>query len=101
MRLTRQEKEKLKRELVSCFENEPEIQKIVIFGSSVTTDSPHDIDIAVFQDSKQHYLPLALKYRRITRAVSRRIPVDILPIKPGATGIMCDEIARGEVIYER
>ena len=101
MQLTGREKEKLKRELAMCLKNEPEIQKIVIFGSFIATDSPHDIDIAIFQNSDQPYLPLALKYRRITRAVSRKIPLDILPLKSGASGFILEEIAQGEVIYER
>lgn len=101
MRLSKKEKENLKSELVGCFKNEPEVQKVIIFGSFVSHNSPNDIDVAIFQNSKQPYLPLAIKYRRMARAVSSRIPIDILPIKAEAKGAMMEEILSGEVIYER
>ena len=101
MKMSRQEKEKIKIDLATCFMNEPEVKKVVIFGSFVTAENPNDLDIAVFQDSNESYLHLALKYRRITRLMARRIPLDILPLKAGATGIMLDEISRGDVIYEK
>ena len=37
--------------------------------------------VAVFQDSTEPYLPLALKYRRKTCAIAQRIALDILPLK--------------------
>ena len=101
MKLTHKEKEILKIELANCLKGEPEVQKVVVFGSFVTAENPHDLDVAVFQDSKESYLPLAMKYRRITRFIARRIPLDILPLKTGATGIMLEEISRGDVIYEK
>jgi hypothetical protein len=65
-------------------------------------DDPHDLDVAVFQDSNEKYLPLAMKYRRKIRDVARIIPVDILPLKDGVEGDMfLDEVELGEVIYER
>jgi predicted nucleotidyltransferase len=102
MTLTLQEKEFFKRELVASLRDEPEVIKIVVFGSFLTARDPHDIDIAIFQNSDLAYLPLAMKYRKKTRLISRRIPLDILPIKIGAQpSVMLDEIARGEVIYEK
>ncbi len=59
------------------------------------------MDLAIFQDSQEGYLPLAMKYRRMARSVSRQIPLDIVPIRIGARGPMLDEIACGEVIFER
>ena len=62
----------------------------------------NDLDIAVFQDSEEKHLPLALRYRKNIRSVSSRIPVDIVPLK---TGIKDDpfieQIEKGETIYER
>ena len=102
MRLNEQEKSTLKRELVHCLETEQEVQKIVIFGSFLHADNPHDLDVAVFQDSTEPYLPLALKYRRKTRAIAQRIALDILPLKFQAQDDpFLEEIAKGEVIYER
>lgn len=83
-------------------QDEPEIRKIIIFGSFVKSDSPNDIDVAVLQNSSESYLPLALKYRKKVRKMSMKLPVDIIPLRPGTLkGVMGDEISRGEVIYER
>ena len=102
MHLSETEKNTLKRELAASLSSEPEVVKIVVFGSFVTAKKPNDLDVAVFQNSNQPYLPLALKYRRKTRSIAKKIPLDILPLKPGARdNSMLDAIAQGEVIYER
>jgi len=102
MILTSQEKELLKKDLVESLRDEPEIMKIMIFGSFLATLEPHDIDVAVFQNSDLAYLPLAMKYRKKTRSISRRIPLDILPIKIDLqNSAMLEEIAKGEIIYEK
>ena len=102
MTLTSQDKENLKKELAATLSEEPEVTKVVVFGSFLNASDPHDLDVAVFQDSDQAYLPLAMKYRKKTRMIRRRIPLDIFPLKSGAAAnLMLDEIARGEVIYER
>lgn len=100
--LTEQQKQLLKHRLVSSLKTEPEVCRIVIFGSFATSDDPHDLDVAIFQDSDEKYLPLAMKYRKKTRDIARMIPMDILPLKAGVKGdTFLDEIDRGEVIYER
>jgi hypothetical protein len=102
MRLNAQEKNILKRELVDCLRTEKEVQKIVVFGSFFYSDNPHDLDVAVFQDSTEPYLPLALKYRQKTRPIARRIPLDILPLKSWILDApFLAEVAKGEVVYER
>jgi predicted nucleotidyltransferase len=102
MQLNEQEKSALKRELVRCLQTEQEVRKVVIFGSFLYTDNPHDLDVAVFQDSAEPYLPLALKYRRKTRAIAQRIALDIVPLKFQAQDDpFLAEIAKGEVVYER
>ena len=53
MRITLQQKNDLKHKLISCLKNDKEIVKVVIFGSFVDSDNPHDIDMAVFQDSSE------------------------------------------------
>ena len=99
---TEQEKESLKHRLVGSLKTEREVCRIVVFGSFINSDDPHDMDVAVFQDSDEKYLTLAMKYRRKTRDIARVIPMDILPLKAGIQGeIFMDEIERGEVIYER
>jgi hypothetical protein len=100
MGLTAQEKNVLKRELVDCLRAEKEIQKIVVFGSFLYADNPHDLDVAVFQNSTGPYL--ALKYRQKTRSIARRIALDIVPLKSWtADDPFLAEVAKGEVVYER
>jgi len=99
---TEQEKELLKLRLVCSLKKEREVCRIVIFGSFVNSDNPHDMNVAVFQDSDEKYLPLAMRYRKKTREIARLIPMDILPLKAGVEGeTFLDEIERGEVVYER
>ena len=99
---TEQQKQSLKQELASCLKAEPEVCRIVIFGSFLNASEPHDVDVAVFQDSDEKYLPLAMKYRRKTRDIANRIPLDIIPLRADAQGgFFMDEIRQGEVIYER
>lgn len=99
---TGQQKELLKRELVSSLKSEKEVRRIVIFGSFLNSTDPHDLDVAVFQDSNEKYLPLAMKYRKKTRQIARSITLDIIPLKAGArSDFFLDEIERGETIYER
>jgi uncharacterized protein len=96
------EKSEIKKELASSLKSEKEINKIVVFGSFLHSENPGDIDVAIFQDSDESYLDLAMKYRRLTRSVSRRIAVDIIPIKPAARAhSFLSEIESGELIYER
>jgi hypothetical protein len=96
------QKEMLKRDLVSCLADDTEIQRIVVFGSFVTSQTPADMDVAVFQNSDAPYVPLAMKYRRQTRSVGRRIPLDIIPIRADASiGTFLKEIESGETVYER
>jgi len=99
---TEQQKQSLKQQLVILLETEKEVCRIVIFGSFLSSHEPHDIDVAIFQDSDEKYLPLAMKYRKKTREIARRIPLDILPLKAGVRDeTFMDEIEQGEVIYER
>ncbi len=99
---TEQQKQSLKEQLINLLRTEKEVCRIVIFGSFLSSNDPHDIDVAIFQDSDEKYLPLAMRYRKKTRAIARMISLDILPLKAGAQeGIFMDEIKQGEVIYER
>ena len=99
--LTPEAKNRLKAHVAQCLRSAPEIRKVIVFGSFVSSDDPEDMDIAVFLDNEGSYLPLALKYRKMTRPVAKQIPLDIVPVRPNATGPMLSEIESGEVIYER
>jgi hypothetical protein len=60
------------------------------------------LDVAIFQDSDETYLPLAQKYRQLLRPVADQIPIDVIPIRSnGACGEFLAEIQKGEVVYER
>jgi len=100
--VSKNDKQKLKRELVDCLKTEKEIRQIIIFGSFLDSADPNDLDVAVFQDSDEQYLDLAMKYRKKTRDIAKIIPLDIIPIKNDASsGFLMDEIRQGETIYER
>ncbi len=99
---TEKQKQLLKRQLVDSLKTEDEIRRIVIFGSFVNSDNPHDLDVAVFQDSNDKYLDLSMKYRKKTRELARIIPLDIIPLKAGRKdGFFMDEVESGEIIYEK
>ena len=102
MILTEKQKDELKKELVLCLKSDEEIRKIVVFGSFISSGDPLDLDVAVFQESDEAYLPLAMKYRRKTRAIAKKIPLDIFPVKSNAKNhTFLSEIEQGEVLYER
>jgi predicted nucleotidyltransferase len=99
---TQQSKDALKKELLACLAQDSEICRIIVFGSFSTSSEPSDMDVAILQDSDEGYLSLALKYRRQTRSVSQRIPLDIVPIRNNAgNDPFLREIEAGETIYER
>ena len=100
--MTKKAKESIKKELVKSLISEAEIEKIILFGSFIRSENPNDLDVAIFQTSKESYLKLALKYRRLTRNIARRISMDIIPIKSNTEkNSFLSEIESGEVIYEK
>lgn len=102
MPIGKQEKNKIIKLLVACLKGEPEVTKIIIFGSFLVVDSPNDIDVAVLQNSNEKYLSLAMKYRKKIRSISKELPVDIIPVCSGVLkGVMGDQISQGKVIFER
>lgn len=101
MTLSNSQKEHLKKQLTSILSKESEVRKIVLFGSFIKTNEPNDIDVAIFQESDNDYISLALKYRKLIRDVTKIIPVDILPLKENSKSPFLQEVEMGEVIYER
>jgi uncharacterized protein len=100
--MNEKDKNFIKKQVVELLKDEPEVRRIVIFGSFLTSPAPHDIDIAVFQNSDQAYIPLALKYRKKMRPLSRKIALDIIPFKENLEGSQfLLEVNSGEKIYER
>jgi len=100
--MTKELKESLKQELIASLCSEKEIDKIILFGSFINSDEPGDMDVAIFQTSNESYLNLAMKYRKLTRSLAKKITLDLIPIKPdaGDTTFLSD-IESGEVVFER
>jgi len=99
---TPQQKEQIKREVAACLRQEKEVRKVIVFGSFLTSASPNDLDVAIFQDSDEGYLPLAMKYRRLLRSIANQIPIDVIPVRASGTfGPFMAAIQKGEVVYER
>lgn len=95
-------KNQMKKEIIRSLKEQPEIEKIIIFGSFNKSDSPNDLDIAVIQNSSENYLTFALKYRKLIRNVTREIAVDIFPIVcQNENCFFHTEVLSGEVIYAR
>ncbi len=102
MQFTVKEKEEIKKDLVRSLVGEPEIRRIIVFGSFLNSPEPNDLDLAIIQDSQEGYYSLALKYRKRIRTIINRIPVDILPIRWNAPkNQFLQEIESGEILYER
>ena len=79
--------------------SQKEVNQIIIFGSFINSIEPRDIDIAVFLNSDEPYLKLAMKYRKLTREISKILPIDIIPIRLEAQKIsFFDEIDRKSVV---
>ena len=78
-----------------------EISKIIIFGSFFDSKNPHDIDVAIVQESSSSFLTLSVKYRKALRELSKKIPIDIVPLKKDFKGFFAQEIEKGRVIYEK
>ena len=102
MTLSSLEKNNLKKKIADTLKSQKEIDKIIVFGSFLESESPNDIDLAVFQNSTDNYLTLSLRYRKMIREISKRIPVDIIPLRNDKINpFILTEIENGEVIYER
>jgi len=97
------DKLKIRRQLQSVFTDDDKVEKIVVFGSFISSESPHDMDVAVFCNSSDDYLSLALALRKKLRGISSIIPIDLVPIAlpydPSAA--FMQEINKGEVVYEK
>ena len=102
MKLDFAHKKSIKEQIREIFQHEDEIEKVVLFGSFLSSDDPNDIDLAIFQNSKDNYLTLSLKYRKLLRNINYLIPVDLIPISNGRQNdFTLVELKDGEVLYER
>jgi len=100
--MTKTEKDKIKQDIVESLSSNNEVERIIIFGSFIKKDEPDDIDIAVFSPSPKDYLSLAMEYRRRLRGISRKLSLDVVPVKmPCEESSFLNEIKNGELVYEK
>ncbi len=99
--MTVNEKETIKKNIADAIKVNSEVKKIILFGSFLHSDSPNDLDIAIFENSAEDYITLATKYRRQLRGVVKKTPLDIIPLKDGYDNFFIRGINTGEVIYEK
>ena len=81
MTVSNDQKERIKAQIREKLSKEQKVKKIVIFGSFTKSNEPNAIDIAIFQNSNERYLPLAMKYRKLVSIISQTLPIDGLPLK--------------------
>jgi len=102
MYLSEFDKNKIKKEIIFSLKSQNEIEKLIIFGSFLNDENPNDIDLAIIQNADEDYLTLALKYRKMLRNISKKIPIDVIPIKSESkSDFVIGEIESGEIIYEK
>lgn len=96
-------KNDVKREMISALSDDASVEKIVIFGSFITSEQPHDLDVAIISTSPEDYLTQAMSFRRRLRSIARLIPLDIVPVSMpiNADSSFLLEIDKGEIIYEK
>ena len=101
MTISTKRKELIKDRLRDKLSSEEEIEKILLFGSFIKSKNPRNVDVAIFQNSDQQYLPLALKYREMVKEIAEILPVGVLPMRSSARDTFLDEFEGGEIIYEK
>jgi len=100
--MNRKQKYSIVKELVDCLRSEQEITRIIIFGSFFKSKNPNDLDVAVFVDSSENYFVLAPRLRSKIRSISRKMSVDLIPVREGIkNSFFLSEIEAGELVYER
>jgi uncharacterized protein len=97
------DKLQIRQQLQSAFVDDNKVEKIIVFGSFITSETPHDLDLAVFCNSSDDYLTLALALRKKLRNISSIIPIDLVPIAMpyDSSAAFMQEINKGEVVYEK
>lgn len=58
------DKQRIRQQLQSSFFDDNRVEKVVVFGSFVTSEAPHDLDLAVFCNSSDDYLTSSLALRK-------------------------------------
>jgi predicted nucleotidyltransferase len=58
------DKQNIRQQLQTAFVDDGKVEKIVVFGSIITSEFPQDIDLADFCNSSDDYLTLALALRK-------------------------------------
>lgn len=72
MAISIEQKNTIKRDLVARLQPAPEISKIIIFGSFIHDEAPHDIDVAIVQNSNLPSFIVGPKYALFLRSIPTR-----------------------------
>ena len=72
MLFTKEEKNEIKETLASALSVEKEVRQVIVFGSFLSDSNPHDLDIAVFQDSNE-------KYPQTCHALQKGYTINLMP----------------------
>lgn len=101
--MDRIEKGKILDDLKSTLSPDKSIEKIIIFGSFMKAENPHDIDVALISSSRENYLTIVMRYKKMLRPLSKKISIDIVPLtdKSDKESFFYKEIISGRVIYEK
>ncbi|MBD3306286.1 nucleotidyltransferase domain-containing protein [candidate division KSB3 bacterium] len=95
-------KGQIKQAVVEAIKDDHDIQKIIVFGSFLASDTPQDIDVAVVGNFSAGYLDVATRLRKKVRHIAKILPVDIIPLQANSPQTrFVQEIENGEVIYEK
>ena len=98
--MTWMDKETIKREVAQRLSEHPEVERVVIFGSFLQSDQPGDLDVAVFENSDEPYVTLAMRYRKSLRSIAREFPIDVVPLRTGGSEpLLMEGIDEGEEVY--
>ena len=95
MHLSQTEKEALKKELAASLSNEPEVIKVVVFGSFVTAVDPNDLDVDLMcyagtgLDCHLHILPVASTRRRAIQGHHLQPPRSVQKRSKGFSSFLC------------
>ena len=89
--------------MITALVDDVTVEKIIIFGSFLTSEHPHDLDVAIFSASPADYLTQAMSFRRRLRSIARLIPLDVVPVSTltNHDSSFLQEILKGEIIYEK
>jgi len=100
--LSKEQKQELKDRISASLNTDINVTKIVIFGPFLESVAPKSINVAVYQESTEGYFQLSMKYRKKMKALTRKIQINIFPIRNNIEeATILTEMEITEVIFKR